>query len=118
MNLERKNNEISMNYKKQLNEMDSNFSSEKNNVLYNHTNQLNQKEEEIQKLNVKIRSMEENIQSLNEEIEINNRKKIENDESTKNKRKLLEQLSSKDEQIFDLKKEISNYKTNKKHYKL
>ena len=68
MNLERKNNEISMNYKKQLNEMDSNFSSEKNNVLYNHTNQLNQKEEEIQKLNVKIRSMEEHIQSLNEII--------------------------------------------------
>ena len=55
--------------------------------------------------------MEENIQTLKEEIEINNRQKIENDEPTKNKRKLLEQLSSKDEQIFDLKKEISNLKS-------
>ncbi len=110
INLERKNKEISINYQRKLNEMGNNFSSEKNNTIMNHSEQLKSKEEEIVKLNIKIRSLEENIQSLNEEIEINNRKKIENDESTKTKRKLLEQLSSKDEQIFDLKKEISNLK--------
>ena len=109
MNLERKNNEISMNYKKQLNEMDSNFSSEKNNVLYNHTNQLNQKEEEIQKLNVKIRSMEENIQSLNEIIEVMKRENRENNGNsvTENMSKLLEQISEKDKKIFNLQKELN-----------
>ena len=106
MNLERKNNEISMNYKKQLNEMDSNFSSEKNNVLYNHTNQLNQKEEEIQKLNVKIRSMEENIQSLNEIIEVMKRENNGNS-VTENMSKLLEQISEKDKKIFNLQKELN-----------
>ena len=109
MNLELKNNEISMNYKKQLNEMDSNFSSEKNNVLYNHTNQLNQKEEEIQKLNVKIRSMEENIQSLNEIIEVMKRENRENNGNsvTENMSKLLEQISEKDKKIFNLQKELN-----------
>ena len=109
MNLERKNNEISMNYKKQLNEMDSNFSSEKNNVLYNHTNQLNLKEEEIQKLNVKIRSMEENIQSLNEIIEVMKRENRENNGNsvTENMSKLLEQISEKDKKIFNLQKELN-----------
>ena len=108
--LDKKLKEMATDYQNKFSELKSNYAAEKNRNMINYNEKLKMKEEEIIKLNIKIQTLEENIQSLNEEIEINNRKKIENDESTKNKRKLLEQLSSKDEQIFDLKKEISNLK--------
>ena len=50
--------------------------------------------------------MEENIISLNEIIELNNNHKNEKEELTENMKKLLVQISSKDKQIFDLKKEV------------
>ena len=52
--------------------------------------------------------MEENIQSLNEIIEINNKQKGEKEELTENMKKLLEQISKKDKQIFELKNEVSD----------
>ena len=44
-------------------------------------------------------------------MEKNNNKKKESEESTKNMSKLLEQISSKDKQIFELKEEISSLKS-------
>ena len=105
--LDKKLKEMALNYQKKFSELKNNFYNEKNTNMVSYNQNLKSKEEEIMKLNVKIRSLEESIQILNEEKEINNQKKLENEESTKNKRKLLEQISSKDKQIFDLKKELS-----------
>ena len=54
LNLERQNKEITMNYKKKLNEMDTNFSSEKSNVLSNYKEQLTKKEEEIMNIFMEV----------------------------------------------------------------
>ena len=108
--LDKKLKEMALNYQKKFSELKNNFYNEKNTNMVNYNQNLKTKEEEIMKLNVKIRSLEESIQILNEEKEINNQKKLENEESTKNKRKLLEQISSKDKQIFELKKELSELK--------
>ena len=109
INLERKNKEISLNYQKKLNEIGNNFSSEKNNVLLNHNEQLKLKEEEIVKLNIKIETLEGNIQSLNEEIEATKKenKNNLNNGVTENMTKLLEQISEKDKKIFNLQKEVN-----------
>ena len=114
LNLEQKNNEITMNYKKQMNEMDTNFSSQKNQEINNYREQLKQKDEEIAKLNIKIKTLEENNQSLNEIIEANKKENRENNGNavTENMSKLLEQISEKDKKIFNLKKEL-NELTNK-----
>ena len=105
--LDKKLKEMALNYQKKFSEIKNDFCNEKNTIVINYNQNLKTKEEEIMKLNVKIRSLEESIQIINEEKEINNQKKLENEESTKNKHKLLEQISSKDKQIFDLKKELS-----------
>ena len=106
-----------MNYKKQMNQMDTNFSSEKNKEINNYKEQLKQKDEEIGKLNIQIKSLEENNQSLNEIVEITKKEKRENDGNnvTENMSKLLEQISEKDKKIFNLQKEINelNNKINK-----
>ena len=93
---------MALNYQKKFSELKNNFSIDKKKNLVNYNEKLKLKEEEIMKLNVKIRSLEENIQSMNEEMEINNNQKKESEESTKNMSKLLEQISSKDKQIFEL----------------
>ena len=109
LSLERQNKEIAMNYKKQMNEMDNNFSSEKNNAVSNYKEQMKLKDEEISKLNIKIRSLEENNQSLNEVIELTKKENRENNENsvTENMSKLLEQISEKDKKIFNLQKELN-----------
>ena len=109
LNLERQNNEITMNYKKKLNEMDTNFSSEKSNVLSNYKEQLTKKEEEIMKLNIKIKTLEENNQNLNLIIEETKKENKESNENsvTENMSKLLEQISEKDKKIFVLQKELN-----------
>ena len=106
--LDKKLKEMALNYQKKFSELKNNYSVDKNQNMSNYNEKLKLKDEEIMKLNVKVRSLEESIQILNEEKEINNIQKLENEESTKNKRKLLEQISSKDKQIFDLKKELSD----------
>ena len=93
-------------YQKKLSDLNDKYSSEKNNNILNYNKNLKLKEEEIAKLNIKIKSMEENIISLNEIIELNNNHKNEKEELTENMKKLLVQISSKDKQIFDLKKEV------------
>ena len=117
LNLEKQNQEITMNYKKQMNQKDTNFSSEKNKEINNYKEQLKQKDEEIGKLNIQIKSLEENNQSLNEIVEITKKEKRENDGNnvTENMSKLLEQISEKDKKIFNLQKEINelNNKINK-----
>ena len=112
INLERKNKEIFINYEKKLNEMGNNYSSEKNNALLNHSEQLKAKEEEIVKLNIKIRSLEENIQSLNEIIDTTKLEKKNNINNgvTENMTKLIEQISEKDKKIFNLQKELNELK--------
>ena len=112
INLERKNKEISINYQRKLNEMGNNFSSEKNNTIMNHSEQLKSKEEEIVKLNIKIRSLEENIQSLNEIIDETKKENKNNNNNgvTENMTKLLEQISEKDKKIFNLQKEMNELK--------
>ena len=112
INLERKNKEISINYQRKLNEMGNNFSSEKNNTIMNHSEQLKSKEEEIVKLNIKIRSLEENIQSLNEIIDETKKENKNNNNNgvTENMTKLLEQISEKDKKIFNLQKEMYELK--------
>ena len=109
LNLERQNKEITMNYKKKLNEMDTNFSSEKSNVLSNYKEQLTKKEEEIMKLNIKIKTLEENNQNLNLIIEETKKENKESNENsvTENMSKLLEQISEKDKKIFVLQKELN-----------
>ena len=113
LSLERQNNEIKMNYKKQMNEMDSTFSSEKKNALNNYKEQLKLKDEELGKLNIKIRSLEENNQSLNEIIELTKKENRENNGNniTENMSKLLEQISEKDKKIFNLQKELNELNT-------
>ena len=117
LNLEKKNNEITINYKKQMNEMDNNFSSQKNKEVYNYKEQLKQKDDEIVKLNIKIKTMEENNQALNEIIEANKQENRENNGNsvTENMTKLLEQISEKDKKIFNLQKELNelNMKINR-----
>ena len=117
LNLEKKNNEITINYKKQMNEMDNNFSSQKNKEVYNYKEQLKQKDDEIVKLNIKIKTMEENNQALNEIIEANKQENRENNGNsvTENMTKLLEQISEKDKKIFNLQKELNelNIKINR-----
>ena len=105
--LDKKIKEMSIKYKKKIEELNNNYSSEKNNDLLNFNEQLQLKEEEIAKLNIRIRSMEENIHSLNDIIELNDKQKEEKEEITENMTKLLDQISEKDKEIFDLKKEIS-----------
>ena len=105
--LDRKYKEMSINYQKKISELKNNYSSEKNNDYLNYNEKLKSKEEEIAKLNVKIKIMEENIQSLNDLIELNDKQKGEKEELTENMTKLLDQISSKDKEIFDLKKEVS-----------
>jgi len=117
LNLEQKNNEITINYKKQMNEMDNNFSSQKNKEVFNYKEQLKQKDDEIVKLNIKIKNMEENNQSLNEIIEATKKENRENNGNnvTENMTKLLEQISEKDKKIFNLQKELNelNIKINR-----
>ena len=113
INLEKKNKEISINYQKKLNEMGTNFSSEKNNALFSHNEQLKSKEDEIVKLNIKIRSLEENIQSLNEIIEATKKESKNNNNGggvTENMTKLLEQISEKDKKIFKLQTDLNELK--------
>ena len=110
INLERRNKEISINYQKKLNEIGTNYSSEKNNEIMNYCEQLKSKEEEIVKLNIKIRSLEENIQSLNEIIEVTKKKNNNNNDVTENMTKLLDQISEKDKKIFNLQKEMNELK--------
>ena len=109
INLEKKNKEISINYQKKLNEMGTNFSSEKNNALFSHNEQLKIKEDEIAKLNIKVRSLEENIQSLNEIIEATKKENNNNNGNgvTENMTKLLEQISEKDKKIFKLQTDLN-----------
>ena len=109
INLEKKNKEISINYQKKLNEMGTNFSSEKNNALFSHNEQLKIKEDEIVKLNIKVRSLEENIQSLNEIIEATKKENNNNNGNgvTENMTKLLEQISEKDKKIFKLQTDLN-----------
>ena len=109
LDLEKQNQEITMNYKKQMNEMDTNFSSEKNKEVYNFKEQLKQKDDEIVKLNIKIRTMEESNQALNEIIEATKKENRENNGNnvTENMSKLLEQISEKDKKIFKLKEELN-----------
>ena len=109
LDLEKQNQEITMNYKKQMNEMDTNFSSEKNKEVYNFKEQLKQKDDEIVKLNIKIRTMEESNQTLNEIIEVTKKENRENNGNnvTENMSKLLEQISEKDKKIFKLKEELN-----------
>ena len=117
LNLEQKNNEITINYKKQMNEMDNNFSSQKNKEVFNYKEQLKQKDDEIVKLNVKIKTIEENNQALNEIIEATKKENRENNGNnvTENMAKLLEQISEKDKKIFNLQKELNelNIKINR-----
>ena len=117
LNLEQKNNEITINYKKQMNEMDNNFSSQKNKEVFNYKEQLKQKDDEIVKLNVKIKTIEENNQALNEIIEATKKENRENNGNnvTENMTKLLEQISEKDKKIFNLQKELNelNIKINR-----
>ena len=117
LNLEQKNNEITINYKKQMNEMDNNFSSQKNKEVFNYKEQLKQKDDEIVKLYIKIKNMEENNQSLNEIIEATKKENRENNGNnvTENMTKLLEQISEKDKKIFNLQKELNelNIKINR-----
>jgi len=109
INLEKKNKEISINYQKKLNEMGTNFSSEKNNALFSHNEQLKIKEDEIVKLNIKVRSLEENIQSLNEIIEATKKENNNNNGNvvSENMTKLLEQISEKDKKIFKLQTDLN-----------
>ena len=109
LKLQRQNQEIKRNYEKKMNEMDTNFSSEKNSVLINYKEQLTNKEDEIMKLNIKIKTLEENNQNLNEIIEETKRENKEYNENsvTENMSKLLEQISEKDKKIFNLQKELN-----------
>ena len=104
--LDKKYKEMSIDYQKKFSELNNKFSSENNNNFLNFNEKLKIKEEEIIKLNVKMQSMEENIQSLNEIIDLNEKHKNEKNELTENMTKLLSQISSKDKQIFELKKQI------------
>ena len=109
INLEKKNKEISISYQKKLNELGTNYSSDKNNVLNNYNEQLKTKDDEIVKLNIKINSLEEQIQSLNETIEnikMQNKNELDG-KATENMTKLLEKISEKDNKIFSLQKEIT-----------
>ena len=106
--LDRKIKEMTINYQKKLAEINNNFSYEKNNNMRNYNEKLKLKEEEVVKLNIKIKSMEENIQSLNEIIEINDKQKGEKEEMTENMKKLLDQISKKDKQITELRNEVSD----------
>ena len=108
--LDKKLKEMALNYQKKFSDLKNNYSIDKNTNMLNYNEKLKVKEEEIMKLNVKIRSLEENTQILNDEKEINNIQNIEIEQSTEAKRKLLEQISSKDNQIFELKKELSDLK--------
>ena len=113
LDLEKQNKEITMNYKKQMNEMDTNFSSEKNKEVYNFKEQLKQKDDEIAKLNIKIRTVEESNQNLNEIIETTKKENRENkgNNVTENMSKLLEQISEKDKKIFKLQEELNKLNT-------
>ena len=104
--LDKKYKEMSIDYQKKFSELNNKFSSENNNNFLNYNEKLKIKEEEIIKLNVKMQSMEENIQSLNEIIDLNEKHKNDKNELTENMTKLLSQISSKDKQIFELKKQI------------
>ena len=106
-NLDKKVKEITINYQKKLSELTNNYSIEKNTNFVKYNENLKIKEEENAKLKIKINSMKENINSLNELIEINKKQKNEKEEMTENMTKLLEQISSKDKEIFDLKIEVS-----------
>ena len=108
--LDKKLKDMALNYQKKFSELKSNFYNEKNANISSYNEKLKLKNEENMKLNVKIRTLEENIQLMKDEMEINNKQKLENEESTKNKRKLLEQISSKDKIIYELKEEISELK--------
>ena len=105
--LDRKIKEMSVNYQKKFAELNNNYSDEKNNNILNFNEKLNLKEQEIAKLNIKIQSLEENIQSLNDIIDLNDKQKEEKEELTENMTKLLSQISEKDRQIFELKGEIT-----------
>jgi chromosome segregation ATPase len=105
--LDRKIKEMSVNYQKKFAELNNNYSEEKNNNYLNFNEKLKLKEQEIAKLNIKIQSLEENIQSLNDIIDLNDKQKEEKEELTENMTKLLSQISEKDRQIFELKGEIT-----------
>ena len=105
--LDRKIKEMSVNYQKKFAELNNNYSEEKNNNFLNFNEKLKLKEQEIAKLSIKIQSLEENIQSLNDIIDLNDKQKEEKEELTENMTKLLSQISEKDQQIFELKGEIT-----------
>ena len=106
--LDRKFKEMSINYQKKMSELNDNYSTEKNNDLLDFNEKLKYKEDEINRLKIKIKSLEENVQSLNDIIELNDIQKKERFEMNAKMTELLEQISSKDRQIFDLKNEISD----------
>ena len=97
--LDKKIKEININYQKKLSELNNNYSSEKNNNYLMYNEKLKMKEEEIAKLKIKTRNLEQNVQSLNELKEVNNRQKNEKIEMSENITKLLEQITSKDKRI-------------------
>ena len=107
IDLDRKCKELAVNHQKKMAELSTNYSIEKNNNLLDYNEKMKNKEEEISKLNIKIKSMQESIQSLNDKIDLNNKNKEVKEEVTENMTKLLEQIASKDRQIFDLKNEVS-----------
>ena len=96
--LDKKLKEMALNYQKKFSELKNNYFNEKNQNISNYNDKIKLKEEE-------------SIQLKNDEMELNNKQKLENEESMKNKRKLLEQISSKDKLIFELKEEISELKS-------
>ena len=100
--------EMSMKYQKKLGELKNNYSSEKNSNMRSFNEKIKLKEEEIEKLRIKNKSLEENIKSLNDIIELNNKQKQEKEELTQNMKKLLDQISTKDKEIFELKNEVTD----------
>jgi len=88
--LDRKIKEITVNYQKKFVQLKNVYSSEKNNNILNYNENLQSKEEEIAKLKIKINSQQENIKSLNELIELNEKQNNEKEEMTENMQKLLE----------------------------
>ena len=69
--LDKKCKEMATNHQKKMAELNNNYSTEKANNLIDFNEKLNDKEDEIARLNIKIKSLEENIKSLNEIIELN-----------------------------------------------
>ena len=108
ISLNRKLKEMSVNYQKKIDDLNNNHSSENNINILDFNDRLNLKDDHIAKLKIKIQTLEDNIQSLNQIIAINDREKEKKEEATENMPKLLRQISEKDQIIFELRKEVSD----------